>query len=307
MKKNYVKSPLNYIGGKYKLLSQIEPIFPKNINKFVDLFGGGLNVGINVKADKIIYNDIINHLIDLFKEFKENSLEDILNHIEDRIDEYELSKENEFGYKKFRKYYNITKRSLDLYVLICYSFNYQIRFNNSHEFNNPFGRNRSSFSPALKKKLIRFINALDKKNIEFSNKDFNKFDISNLSENDFVYCDPPYLITTGSYNDGKRGFKGWSEKEEVQLLNLLDKLDENKIRFALSNVLEHKGRVNDLLLKWSDKYFIHELNSDYSNCNYQTKNKSIAGSREVLITNYRTTSNNKNNVIESSQLKINII
>ena len=39
---NYIKSPLNYVGGKYKLLNEIIPLFPENINTFVDLFGGGL-------------------------------------------------------------------------------------------------------------------------------------------------------------------------------------------------------------------------------------------------------------------------
>jgi len=39
-----IKSPLNYIGGKYKILNQILPLFPENINCFVDLFAGGCNV-----------------------------------------------------------------------------------------------------------------------------------------------------------------------------------------------------------------------------------------------------------------------
>lgn len=37
----YVKSPLNYTGGKFKLLPQLLEIFPKDINTFVDLFAGG--------------------------------------------------------------------------------------------------------------------------------------------------------------------------------------------------------------------------------------------------------------------------
>ena len=40
MKNNYVKSPLNYTGGKHKLLPQILPLFPEEINTFVDLFTG---------------------------------------------------------------------------------------------------------------------------------------------------------------------------------------------------------------------------------------------------------------------------
>ena len=67
------------------------------------------------------------------------------------------------------------------------------------------------------------------------------FDFSLLSRGDLVYCDPPYLITTGSYNDGKRGFKDWTLKEERELLALLDDLDRQGILFALSNVFRHKG------------------------------------------------------------------
>ena len=36
----YVKSPLNYTGGKYKILPQIMSKFPSNIGTFVDFFGG---------------------------------------------------------------------------------------------------------------------------------------------------------------------------------------------------------------------------------------------------------------------------
>lgn len=57
IKQEYIKSPLNYVGGKYKLLPQILPLFPKNIDTFIDLFGGGFNVGINVPAKEVIYNE----------------------------------------------------------------------------------------------------------------------------------------------------------------------------------------------------------------------------------------------------------
>ncbi len=53
---------------------------------------------------------------------------------------------------------------------------------------------------------------LKNKKVEFSNTDFNNINYDYLDENDFVYCDPPYLITNGSYNDGKCGFKDWTKK-----------------------------------------------------------------------------------------------
>ncbi|MEN9881033.1 MAG: hypothetical protein RLZZ308_216 [Candidatus Parcubacteria bacterium] len=285
----FIKSPLNYIGGKYKILNQILPYFPNNINNFVDLFAGGCNVGINVKANKVYFNDNLTYLIEMYKVFQSNSVEATLEHIEGRIKQFDLSLTNEEGYKKMRKLYNEQKNPLDLFVLVAYSFNHQIRFNGNHEFNNPFGRERSSFNNKMKQNLERFLLKLKKTKTDFSNICFETFDFSFLSSDDFVYCDPPYLITTGSYNDGKRGFKGWTKKEEEALLNTLDKLDKKGVKFALSNVLEHKGKSNDILKKWVEKnpkYKINYLDFHYSNSNYQTIIRDKKASVEVLITNY---------------------
>ena len=279
----YIKSPLNYIGGKYKLLNQILPLFPKKIDVFVDLFSGGLNVGINIKANKIISNDINNYVLEILQTLKDNDISYVISHIENRIKEFNLSKLNEEGFIKFREFYNDNKNPLDLYTLICYSFNYQFRFNNDQRYNNPFGRNRSQFSLELKKKLIRFSEELKKKNVEFTNREFENFDFSLLNNDDIVYCDPPYLITSGSYNDGNRGFKNWDSFQEVKLLNILDSLNERNIKFALSNVLRHKGFENTILIEWSKKYIIHNLNFNYSNSSHNTNR---GESEEVLITNY---------------------
>jgi DNA adenine methylase len=282
-----VKSPLNYIGGKSKLLPQILPLFPNQIDTFVDLFAGGCNVGINVNAKKIHFNDNLIYLIDMYSAFLKIGVHDTLNHVEKQIKNFNLSNQNEDGYKEIRKKYNEKKNPLDLFVLIAFSFNHQIRFNNKHEFNNPFGRNRSSFNDKMKENLILFINRLKSINPVFTSLNFGKFDINFFKKNDFIYCDPPYLITTGSYNDGKRGFDGWGGNEEIQLLDFLYNLDKKKLRFALSNVIEHKGKKNDILIKWlsnNPSFNVHHLDFNYKNSNYQTTptGKTI----EVLVTNY---------------------
>lgn len=91
------------------------------------------------------------------------------------------------------------------------------------------------------------------------------------------------MITTGSYNDGNRGFKDWGEEEERQLYKLLDGLNERNIKFALSNVLSHKGQMNEILSEWSRAYNVIHLNNSYANSSYNTKR---GGSDEVLILNY---------------------
>ena len=122
--KKFIKSPLNYIGGKYKLLPQLIKLFPSNINTFIDLFAGGFNVGINVKANKYICNDINTYVINLFKKFQELDCDEILYKISDNINKFQLSKTNEHGYKELRSCFNKYKDLLDLYTLVCYSFNY---------------------------------------------------------------------------------------------------------------------------------------------------------------------------------------
>ena len=289
IKNEIVKSPLNYIGGKYKILPQILPLFPEKIDTFIDLFAGGCNVGINAKANKIIFNDNLTYLIDLFKTIQKQDLDITLNHIKKRIKEFDLSITNDKAYKEFRDFYNKTREPLDLFVLIAFSFNHQIRFNNNHQFNNPFGKNRSSFNPKMQYNLEKFIIKLKTLNVAFTNLNFDEFDFSNLNENNFVYADPPYLITTGTYNDGKRGFTGWNEKEETKLLQILSNLDRKNIKFALSNVIEHKGKTNYLLVDWINEngFQINYIKKNYANSNYQTKNREKNGSIEVLITNYQ--------------------
>lgn len=284
---NYIKSPLNYTGGKYKILSPIFAIFPDQIDTFVDLFAGGFNVGINVNANKIICNDQISYLIELYQYLSDTSVEKVIAAINERIAEFSLTQQNAEGYNTLRERYNQTKNIVDFFVLTFYAFNHQIRFNNSQKFNTPFGKDRSSYNASIEKNLVNFCKALKKKNIEFHNKDFLSIDLSELNSNDLVYCDPPYLISTGSYNDGKRGFKDWTTVEEQQLLDLLDRLNEQGVRFALSNVLYHKGMLNEMLIEWSKKYKVYYIDKTYSNCSYQFKERDTK-TVEVLITNFES-------------------
>lgn len=279
----YIKSPLNYIGGKYKLLPQILPLFPKSIDTFVDLFSGGGNVGINVKADHVIFNDINSKINGLFRYFQGKNPDQLISEIYERIDKYHLSKTNQEGFQEYRDVYNRDPKPIDLYTLVAYSFNYQFRFNNNLEYNNPFGRNRSHFSKRMEGNLRRFVGHLNQIDARFTDCYFNKVDVSNLTSRSFVYADPPYLITTGSYNDGNRGFVNWTEKQDQELFQFLDGLTDRGVRFALSNVTEHKGKENEPLIEWSEKYHTHYLDYSYSNASHNTTH---AGSCEVLITNY---------------------
>lgn len=278
MKEKYIKSPLNYVGGKYKLLKEILPLFPENIHTFVDLFGGGFNVGINVDSEFLVYNDSEKHVVDLMEYLSITDTIKLLSEIDNLINIYDLTKENVEGFNQLRNYYNEENNNpIVFYTMICYAFNYQIRFNQNGKYNMPFGKARSSFNSSLRQKFIDFVEALHKKNCAFYNCAFDKFDLSNLGKDDLVYCDPPYFNSVATYNEQN----GWTEYHEKELLSILDTLNQKKVKFALSNNLKYN---NPFLGGWKDKYNVHYLNCDYSNCNYQKKDKSKG--IEVLITNY---------------------
>ena len=281
---NYIKSPINYSGGKYRLLKQIMPLFPTNINTFVDLFCGAGTVGINVNANKIISNDYINYLPELFNTWKNKSLDEINKYIDKTIKENDLSPLNKEAFENFRNKYNETKNIEDLFILICYSFNFQIRFNNSQKYNSSFGKEASTMNDNIRSNVNKFVTAIHNKNINFQCADFREFDFKQLKQDDVVYCDPPYLISGAVYQDGKRGFKGWNQQDDIDLYNILDELNSRNVKFALSNMLESKGNKNEYLIEWSQKYNIHNLSMNYNSANYQRK----ASGRdvEVLITNY---------------------
>ena len=295
MNELYIKSPLNYVGGKYKILNQIIPKFPKKINTFIDLFGGGFNVGINVDANTIIYNDVIEPLCELMNYFSVNNSDDIIKKIENNIRKYNLTKENNDAFLKLRNKYNHflykneEDKIIDFYTLILYSFNYQIRFNQSMKYNTPFGKNRSSYNPNIKRNLEKVVDKINRINVKFYKQRFIDFDFSNLGKDDFVYCDPPYLITTGSYNDGNRGIKDWTIDDEKKLLNILDDLNEKGVKFALSNVLIANDKKNDILNEWSKKYTVYIIKNTFNNSNYRRKKKN--DTIEVLITNYEEVEN----------------
>ena len=225
-----------------------------------------------------------NFVIGILDTFYHKDINSILSEIDAIISKYSLSKENADGFLRLRSDYNSNKSPLMLYTLICYSFNYQFRFNNNLDYNTPFGRNKSHFSDKLRERLISFIERLQMRDISFSSQFFDKFLLNqDFKAGDFVYLDPPYLITTGNYNDGNRGFKDWTNDEENRLCEVLEHLDKNGVRWALSNVIEHKGKVNQLLLDFSQHYNLHHLNYSYANSSHNTNRSS---SKEILLTNY---------------------
>lgn len=283
----YIKSPINYIGGKYKLLPQIIPLFPKNINTFVDLFGGSGTVLMNVVANNYTYNDINFYIADIIKGIFTTPYNNIIDSINKIISDYNLSMTNKDGFEKLKTFYNKGNREwIILFTLMCYSFNHQFRFNNNHEYNSSFGKNRAYFSERQKQDLFSLKQRFkeNENQIEVISKSAFNMDFSILGNNDFIYLDPPYINSLGNYNDGKRGFEGWTTIHENNLHELLNELTLNNIKWAMSNNLKKNDNLKKFII--TNNYTIHYIEHSYSNCNYHKKDRSVNDDVEVLITNY---------------------
>lgn len=273
------ESPLNYIGSKAKMISNIKEQLPKNFNCFIDAFGGGFNVGININANRIIYNDINHFVCSLVASFKTNDTYDYISYIKRIIKKFELEPANAESYIKVRDYYNslpINKRDPKLlYAIILYGFNQQIRFNRNHDFNNPVGMRW--FNDKVLEKMISFSRVLKEKNVIFESKDYTELYLA-TDKNSFTYLDPPYMLTTGSYNDGKRGFQGWNTETERKLFAFVDNLNKENKPFMISYILEHNGQFNLQLDFWLSRttYELIELEPIVGN-----------NRKEILITNFK--------------------
>ncbi|AEX26726.1 DNA methyltransferase [Klebsiella phage KP27] len=260
-----------YTGNKQKLLPELFKLFPdrNSYMRFIDCFCGGLSVSLNVPKP-VLSNDYDRTLIDMYKRLQ--MLPD-LSPVRELIKRYGLGKNEKEAYLTFRDAYNKNKDPLWLYVLILHSFSNVNRTNDKGDFNANFGCR--TLNDSTVKRFEHFKNNV--RGIEFSSASFKDLDIC---LNDFVYCDPPYLITDAVYN------KFWNEEREHELYDFLDNLNSDGIKFGLSNVTHHAGKQNDILIEWMQKYNVHNLDKKYL-LGQHTDSYEQNKTQEVYVCNYQ--------------------
>lgn len=252
----YVKSPLNYTGGKFKLLPQIAAKIPRRFDAFYDVFSGGANVGVNATATRIVCVDKNQAVIELLRFLAATPYARLNALADEKIAYFGLSDSWRDGYAAYncesssglgnynkeqfnnlRAAYNSSREPLLLLLLVIFSFNNQIRFNSKGEFNLPVGKR--DFNGALRKRMRIFLTRLRSLNIEFVASDFKELNIRSLKKQlAFLYLDPPYSLGLASYNENG----GWSTRDDADLMDFLLKCRDAGLKFALSNVALLKGQ-----------------------------------------------------------------
>lgn len=197
MTKNYINPPLNYMGGKFKLLPQIDPLLDKTKHNFYDVFAGGgsvfMNVGLNYST--VYVNDLLS--AEIHKELHNNGEFFTL-----KMKSHLVDKEDKEGYLRLRDSYNTEPTPEKLWALILSCNSNMMRFNKDRKFNQTFGKR--TFNPSTEKKLTGYMNRVKEFSnisVNFSSKPYDKlpgYYASNSfigsyfdDPNGMVYLDPP--------------------------------------------------------------------------------------------------------------------
>jgi DNA adenine methylase len=277
---------LKWVGGKTRLMRELEKYFPENYNRYFEPFLGSGSVFFNFSPKKATISDLNGTLIDTYI-----SIRDDFNELYKHLKVLE-GKNTEKDYYDFRNEFNKLKKenTSKTYVsaLMMYlnkaGYGGVYRENKKGEYNVPYGKYKK-VNITDKKNLLKIQKSL--KNVNLSCSNYSDI-LKKAKKGDFIYLDPPYA------KENKTSFtkyqkSDFDEKEQEKLALLLKKLDNLGVMFLLSN---------------SNTKIINELYKDFTivevtvgrHINNKNKGESKKNN-EVLIFNY---SNNESSDDESS-------
>jgi DNA adenine methylase len=198
-RENSLKPPLKWAGGKRWLLPHLAPLWQSHSRKrYVEPFCGGLAAPLGLRPTRALLNDINPHLINFY------------THLQRGLDiTIEMENDEQSFYRHRTRFNKLIKdgesQSAEAAQLFYYlnrtCFNGLCRFNQSGEFNVPFGTHRS----------ITYATSFSRFRSVFATWTFTNSDISALQidAEDFIYADPPYDVEFTTYSAG--GFS-WDDQ-----------------------------------------------------------------------------------------------
>lgn len=277
MIKKTIIPPIKSQGIKSKLIPWIKEYLPSNYERWIEPFMGTGVVGFNLANNYAIMADNNPHIISFYDKLNSN-----LYNIEE-IKEFLIHEGNkllldgEDYYYKVRERFNNNSNPLDFLFINRSCFNGMIRFNKNGKFNIPYCHKDNRFSKSYITKIINqiynIVNKFTQVEFIFKCQDFLET-IELASNNDLIYCDPPYIDRHVDY------FNSWNDVDEFNLYHALKK---TRAKFILSTWHHNRYRNNIYINKYWKEFNIFTKEHFY-HVGAKESNRNIIV--ESIITNY---------------------
>lgn len=192
----YLRSPLKWAGGKYRLLDKIIPAFPPG-RRLVEPFLGSGVVFLNSAYDSYLLADLNPDLVNFFQGLRSGG-EDFIK----LCGSFFIAQNNNAPvFYRLRERFNSLpagpERSAIFLYLNRHAYNGLVRYNLSGSFNTPFGCYKRPYFPQAE--LGAALEKLRRSDVSFAVQDFS-MTFKALRPGDVVYCDPPYLALSQTAN-----------------------------------------------------------------------------------------------------------
>lgn len=272
--------PIKIQGIKTKLVPFIRQNVVMDSNSvWIEPFMGSGVVGFNIEPHRAIFADTNPYIIAFYNQIKNGEItpqrvRTFLEH------EGELLQQGDGTYYyTVRERFNNEHNPLDFLFLNRACFNGMIRFNKDYAFNVPYGHKPQRFAKSYVTKIVNQVEyvafLLNKYSWEFLCQSYEQT-ISLAQQNDFIYCDPPYIGRHVDYYDS------WDEQSELLLHKALF---ESKAKFMLSTWDHNDYRANEYVSSvWGDCFKITREHFYHVGAKESNRNPMI----EALLTNYQT-------------------
>ncbi len=202
---------MKWAGGKFDLIGEIVSALPQGTTLLEPFVGSGA-VFLNTNYEKYILCDINKDLINLYKAVQDHGARFIV----DAQEYFSQKNNNESAFYKFRKRFNLCDDKYEKSLLFLYlnrhCYNGLCRYNQSGEFNVPFGRYRRPHFPELQ--LHEFF--VRSKKASFYCEPFRKAFLR-AKRGTVIYCDPPYFPLSRTANFTTFSSDGFSTSAQQEL------------------------------------------------------------------------------------------
>ncbi len=288
--------PIKIQGIKTKLVGLIsDTVYLEEKSVWYEPFMGSGVVGLNLAPKRAVFADTNPYVIQLYNEIKSGMINSYIVREYLEKEGRLLSEKDEKHYYYIRDRFNEEHNSLDFLFLNRSCFNGMIRFNKNYKFNVPYGHKPERFAKAYVTKIVNQVKHLEdifpEKEWEFKCQSFEDT-ISEASETDFVYCDPPYIGRHVDYYDS------WDEEREMALR---DALYSSGAKFILSTWDNNKYRKNEYIdTVWKGCYKLNQEHFYHVGAKEENRNSMM----EALLVNYDPSTIEKEKTAEYEQLSL---